>query len=365
MKVNIIYTNFLLSDEISYSVGGVQTYIQNLAELLKKNGYDVIIHQSSDHNFVSILDYGEVHAYKDNFLIECKKNIANEDLVIYGTDTYAIERRDGPTIAIQHGIYWDKPVIISNRFTKWRRKIKDYYEIIKRIKKVDTLVCVDYNFVNWYRALINNPEVKIAVIPNFCDVPDIISEKSNSVSIIFARRFFDYRGTRLFANVIKCILDIHPGISVTIAGEGPDESYLKNELGSYKNVLFTKYAAKDSFKLHKDKHIAVVPTLGSEGTSLSLLEAMAAGCCPVCTNVGGMTNIIIDHFNGLMINPENSELFNAINQLIIDPALMNKLSINAYKTVKDGFNKQIWEERWLSVVKELCKKSKTTSEQAY
>lgn len=353
MKVHIIYTNFLNDDERTYSVGGVQTYILNLAEVLKRNNFEVIIHQSSNHDFVVSFEYGNVFAYKNNFLKESERNIKENELVIYGTDTYAINKRPGPTISIQHGIYWDKPMPVIGQFTKWRRKIKDYYQIITRIKRVDTLVCVDYNFVNWYRALVNNPEVRLAVIPNFCDIPESKPEKSKNISIIFARRFFDYRGTRLFASVVKRLLESYPEIKVTIAGEGPDEKYLKTELDPYKQVAFTKYAAKDSFELHKDKHIAVVPTLGSEGTSLSLLEAMSAGCCPVCTNVGGMTNIIIDHFNGLMVNPAEDEFFNAIKRLIENSALRTEMAANAFLTVKSGFNKRLWAERWISVVNEV------------
>ncbi|WP_420491566.1 glycosyltransferase [Neobacillus drentensis] len=52
--------------------------------------------------------------------------------------------------------------------------------------------------------------------------------------------------------------------------------------------------------------------LGSEGTSLSLLEAMAAKCAEIATNVGGMTNIILDNYNGLIINPDESELYLAL-----------------------------------------------------
>lgn len=53
---------------------------------------------------------------------------------------------------------------------------------------------------------------------------------------------------------------------------------------------------------------------------------MAAGCAVICTNVGGMTNIIIDGYNGLMINPDEDSLYKALDRLIEDKLLRGKTS---------------------------------------
>ncbi len=118
----------------------------------------------------------------------------------------------------------------------------------------------------------------------------------------------------------------------------------------FKNVSFITYKSDESLSVHADKHIAVVPTLGSEGTSLSLLEAMASHCAVICTNVGGMTNIIIDRYNGLMINPNTEELYDAMKKAILDAKLRNRLAINAYNSVKEGFSFELWCEKWKSVL---------------
>ena len=96
--------------------------------------------------------------------------------------------------------------------------------------------------------------------------------------------------------------------------------------------------------------IAVVPTLASEGTSLSLLEAMSAQCAVVCTNVGGMTNIVIDGYNGTMVNPDSGSLYEAIDALIVDADLRKKLADTAYKTAKEGFSFERWEASWIKVI---------------
>ena len=101
---------------------------------------------------------------------------------------------------------------------------------------------------------------------------------------------------------------------------------------------------------HSEIDISIVPTIGSEGTSLSLLEAMASKTAVVCTNVGGMSNIIIDNFNGFIINPNVEELFLKVSKLIEDKELRDRLSNNAYLTVSEGFSFELWKQKWIEVI---------------
>jgi len=75
---------------------------------------------------------------------------------------------------------------------------------------------------------------------------------------------------------------------LVIAGEGPDEPLLRRrvaELGLANDVKLPGWV-RDVHPLHA---VTTVFSLSSqsEGTSISLLEAMSAGICPVVTDVGG------------------------------------------------------------------------------
>ena len=94
-----------------------------------------------------------------------------------------------------------------------------------------------------------------------------------------------------------------------------------------------------------------VPTVGSEGTSLSLLEAMSAQCAVIASNVGGMTNIILDNYNGLLVNAGDSDdLYKAIKKLLDYPEDRERLSAKAYETVKQAFSYEKWAEKWKEVL---------------
>jgi glycosyltransferase involved in cell wall biosynthesis len=60
----------------------------------------------------------------------------------------------------------------------------------------------------------------------------------------------------------------------------------------------------------------------AEGISNTLLEAMACGCAPVATDVGGNTELVEDGANGLLVPSQDSAaLATALARLVQEPAL--------------------------------------------
>ena len=362
-KIFIIYNNFYVPEKNYISVGGIQTYIKNLCDIILDMGALPCVYQLSKQEFVCEYQGIEIHGvnvkYK-NLSKRALKEIGDNHTVIFATEGL-IRKYNGKSIVIQHGIAWDKPSHIgSGKLIKNLIMWKKFFAAKKKIKKltkVKYVVCVDYNFINWYRALTAYQDVDLIAVPNFSEIPENTVKPLHSLNIIFARRFFEYRGTRIFASAIERLLKEKQAVNVTVAGDGPDEKWLKNKLGNYDNVKFIKYESHESLKIHADKHIAVIPTVGSEGTSLSLLEAMASGCAVICSNVGGMTNIILDHYNGLMIDANADQLYRALKSLIEDETLRTSLAQKAYETTKQSFSFSVWKARWTDVINNILNKT--------
>lgn len=364
-KIYIVANNILDYNTEKITIGGVQTYVWNLAELLDKNGYIPTIIQCSTRNFLQNINGVQIIGIKSkNRKIRTIKNsIKNylnksliDEIVIFSTDIYNFKNKFKKTISIQHGIYWDmdkKPFLGLQILEDIINFTRSFY-IRNRIRKSKVTVCVDYNFINWYRTQQAKNENIFRVIPNFSLKNMHAKIKSDDkIKIIFARRFEKYRGTRIFADAISRILEEFEKVEVILAGDGSDLGYLKEKLQKQKKVKFIKYQHYESLLIHSDVDIAVIPTTGSEGTSLSALEAMASNCALICSNVGGLTNIIINNFNGLIINPTVEDLYRALKKLIINSDLRKILAKNALKTVSQGFSKEKWESEWLEVIEEL------------
>lgn len=369
MRAHIIYYNYLNPEGEGMSIGGIQTYLYNLIPVLRRCGYDVTVYQRSSKDFHKELDDCDVYGipHPESFGSRVGKVLLDaamphidlkNDLLLYGCETSIAQRVPCRTVAIQHGIFWDVSKEGTSYLKGYIKKCMNAWKIIERVSKVDQLVCVDNNFINWHRAITPYPKVKHVFIPNFTAIPPTKPEKQHDgINIIFARRFFPHRGTRLFSNVMERILS-NPELSncqinVTIAGTGPDADYMHKKLDAFPQVCFTTFGSDESLRIHQDKDIAVVPTTGSEGTSLSLLEAMASGCAVVCTNVGGMTNIVLGGYNGLMISPDEEELYDALTLLIRDASLRARLQDNAYICAKEAFSLERWQAAWEKVIERV------------
>jgi len=115
------------------------------------------------------------------------------------------------------------------------------------------------------------------------------------------------------AKGIKYLLDAaaiidkdHPWVYFVIVGDGPERILLQQytkQLGIEKKVYFFGFR-DDVPNILPLFDVAVIPSV-EEGLSIFCLEAMAAGCPVVASDVGGLTEIIIPRKNGLLVPPKN------------------------------------------------------------
>lgn len=374
MKIYILYHRLYDLNGEQLTIGGIQTYILNLANILHKNGYQVEIYQNANMNWTK--EYGDfnitgIYCEKSKYSYNVEelykyilKYSKSDDLIIFGTDSEAVKCTQRTTIAIQHGISFD--IITSGG---WKRELlvklglesllykKLRKQAVQDFLKTNYQVCVDYNFLNWIRTMVPRINLeKTRVIPNFTYINNTDSvnfNEENNIHILFARRFVEQRGVYILAELVDEILARHNNVFFTIAGTGPLEKFLKNKFLNNSKVTFTTFAQEDSLKIHSKYHISLIPTLGSEGTSLSLLESMTSGCVPVVSNVGGMTNIILNGFNGYIVNPISNEFIEKVDILIKNKAMRQTMSINAKNSVDNSFSFENWKSKWLDLIEEI------------
>lgn len=363
-KIVFISNKYYDFESKSPTIGGLQTYLTDLFDVCRALSLEVDYYQKGDKNEtiningINIIQVKVPDNKNHTFCKHVAKVIKEQDVaVIFGTEIIIPKKMVFEHVmAIQHGVYWDIPCNEKRSMLRMViSKLRRNYNYIIPLQKLQQMVCVDYNYVNWLRTETDNVPTKLIVIPNYTKIAPLYEKPKDTINIIFARRLFYYRGTRVFTIAAKRILQEFTNVHITIAGTGPDEAYMKQELSNFKNVQFMTYKSSDSLKIHADKHIAVVPTVGSEGTSLSLLEAMSAQCAVIASNVGGMTNIILDNYNGLLVNAgDPNELYESIKGLILVPSRMELLSKKAYETVQQAFSYEKWYTKWYDVIKKFA-----------
>ena len=77
----------------------------------------------------------------------------------------------------------------------------------------------------------------------------------------------------------------------------------------------------------------------AEGISNTLLEAMACGCAPVATDVGGNPELVEHEANGLLVPAQDSTaLATALARLVNEPALRERLAQASLARVRAQFS---------------------------
>jgi glycosyltransferase involved in cell wall biosynthesis len=149
-------------------------------------------------------------------------------------------------------------------------------------------------------------------------------------------------------------------LRLIIVGSGPQEFHLKKVVSDHnlgQKILFAGFR-RDVPDIMKAMDVFAFPSL-REGFPVALLEAMAS-CLPVVvTPVGGITEIITDRINGLLVQPYNEEsLAQSIITLYQKPDLRKNLAFKARETVVKNFNAVTMTRNLDSVYRSVLAESK-------
>jgi glycosyltransferase involved in cell wall biosynthesis len=98
-----------------------------------------------------------------------------------------------------------------------------------------------------------------------------------------------------------------PGARLVMIGEGPERERLESSVrlnGLADAVLFT--GARNDVRALLPAFDVYINSSTTEGTSLAILEAMAAGLPVVATRVGGTPEVVVDGMTGLLCPPRSA-----------------------------------------------------------
>jgi glycosyltransferase involved in cell wall biosynthesis len=102
--------------------------------------------------------------------------------------------------------------------------------------------------------------------------------------------------------------------------------------------------------------IFVLPSY-SEGVSLALLEAMAAGLPVIATAVGGTPEVVTDGETGLLIPPRDSDaLAGALERLLVDPGWAKEMGARARGHVEANYSLDRFGRELNAIYEELIEK---------
>ena len=356
-RIIVVANNFYALSSEKINIGGVETYIKELISCLHDE-YDFIVVQPGQKD----LDLIHEGAKKKQFFRRIEKEVlAESDILFFSTEQWAHRTMWKQTVIVQHGIYWDLPVELYStssaaKMFPFMYKLYDIYRNYNKVKYFNKIVCVDFIYPIWYKTIFSNQKKKFTVIPNFASFrgeQPKLSNHTKNLRFLFARRFVDIRGIDLAIDLAKFILHKFPGSSFHFVGDGPKKKSLVERLHGVQGVSIYSAQHEDMKETITTCDVVLIPSLGSEGTSLIAIEAMALGKTVIASSVGGLTNIIINGFNGFLCDAELDSFLSVINKIYQDPRILDEVGRNAFSVANVALSKDRWQSEWRNYLNDI------------
>jgi glycosyltransferase involved in cell wall biosynthesis len=212
---------------------------------------------------------------------------------------------------------------------------------------------------------------KVSIISNGVNVekfsPTI--KKTNRIEIdpnykyiIYVGRLIKSKGILRLPQILRGIRVFDDRVRLLVVGTGADREELLKAFTEEKlqdSVVMTgSLSREDLASILPEAQLLVLPSY-SEGIPLVVLEAMAAGLPIVCSNVGGLPDLVKNSENGFLIDPNDIDAFiEKINFLVSNNTVRKEISErNLNKAQEFSWSKIA--EHYLSVIDPLIIDSKS------
>ncbi len=175
--------------------------------------------------------------------------------------------------------------------------------------------------------------------------------QESDLLLAVASRLAPKKGVEYLIRAMPAVLASFGTGQLVIFGEGPMKAELRQEaerVGVAQRVHFPGFR-HDIPELLGAFDVILQPSL-SEGLSVSVLEAMAAGRPLIVCDIQGNREVIQNGETGLLVPPANSAaLAEAILKVLGDPVLARRLGENAARVCRARFSEQRMVEQTLAI----------------
>ncbi len=319
--------------------GGVETVVKEYSERLVKRGHEVHVYTTD----------GSWRNPSGPFLFPLKLLRADADLIhVHANKHFSTDV--GALVAKLRGL----PLVYSPHAGTFGKSLlgRIHNQTIGRLALgADVVVCVS----EYEKSLIKASGVRIKrfeVLPNGVDFPRFLldmrppTKQDTSSTVLYVGRIAPHKGLDTFIAAAPLVLEKISGVKFVIAGpDGGEEKSLKLKVKSAKlerNFSFLgEVSEEEKTVLMQRADVFCLPSR-SEAFGITVVEAMAAGCPVVVSDLPALTEIVQHEKTGLIFPVDDeSALASQIIKILSDQTLSQQLSRNAREVVREKYN---WEK---------------------
>jgi len=303
---------------------GSRSVGEGLAERLKKVGFAVRLVSAQKSRALRVAD----------MLLTVWRARASYDLV--QLDVYSGAAFSWAEWVSKLACRLGKPIVLTLHGGNLPEFARDHPRRISRLfSRASRITAPSQYLANALR----NFQSDIDVIPNPLDLDSYQYQRRDSSRprLIWLRTFHRIYDPLLAVRVLARVASRFPDAHLTMIGPDKDGSLAKvraeaEKLGVLDRLTFTGGVDKTEVPRLLAMGDIFLNTATIDNAPVSVLEAMASGLDVVSTNVGGMTYLIENEREGLLVPPGDAEaMAGAVMRLLSDNELASRLSRNGRK----------------------------------
>lgn len=197
---------------------------------------------------------------------------------------------------------------------------------------------------------------RLGVYDTLCYIRDNINIKSFDYKyFLFFGHISPYKGVDILCEAIKLLNSKYPNVKCVIAGKGNFDFDI-NKYKSYNIVLLNKFINIDELVELITNCLFVVCPYKDATQSGVVSSSFALGKAVVASNVGALSDMIIDGITGKLVEPKDPLLLaNAIDVLLSNDNLLKQMTDNINVFYRNG--EMSWNKiatRYINGYKQIC-----------
>jgi glycosyltransferase involved in cell wall biosynthesis len=397
----------MLAPEFLPAWGGVGTYIVELLRHLPTNvevhvlapsrdtfgkekaasTSDISRYFKSNVNIHFICKASDTFFYNARFQYECLKHVPRilkeEQIDLIHSHTahmpdllLMLRKIDIPIVTTVHTTIKSQRVgtkFSQRNFSDLERSEKATYILYPALRLAEEIYYRRKRFYispsNWMKEWLNDTfhiNENVSVVPNSVDISDYNSYKDDPIEskllqekladkkiILYVGRLLAMKGVDILMEAIPNVLKRIGKNSVVFVFVGPGGSirYL-NMAKSMKvesSCIFAGAMSREGvIQLMKNAELLVAPSF-IENAPYTILESMACGLPVIASNVGGISEIVENGYNGILVEPNSSTaIANSIIKLLEDNSLQRLMGERAMEAIKAKFSWSVNLKKYLA-----------------
>lgn len=202
-------------------------------------------------------------------------------------------------------------------------------------------------------------DLKIEVLPNAVSIRDFAVKKNAAQkTMIFLGRLHESKGLHEIIEACKILQKENFDFDFRCFGAGEQKDFF---VGEMEKILGEKFfyggviSGEEKWRELFRSDIFLLPSRYGEGLPIAMLEAMAARCVPIASDVASVRAVVENGENGFLVEPYNAnQTADVLKNLLSDEFDWKTLRENARRTVEENYSMENYVRKLDKIYEEIA-----------